>query len=415
MGYWLGFGWTFRRVYWWRRQRFSRQPNPKRGGRIPMPRLQQGVEIYLRISGTHVKTAQKKQNKWCVQMVFSICTAKSHYIKSVVFKLQTWSRYWILFALFDITNQKNVSTCNICLIYKYFITASDQWTDRKATDHSFPSAVSSVDFENIFFEASTSTLEKMSEDPMYKLFGDCRLDLLAKFCMEEDFFGAYFLDRLTEVFSLSLSDTSDRELLFSRIHELRLSSCLQRDCVSLFEEKGCQENREDINNFLQEYILEIPSQIRGGMRRENKKISEELSYHVSTKDQRILFYIAGSLWQTWRSAIDRPKIIRWRDLTLLKRLTSKTSDTSFVAKYDQWLSKNSRGGLVRPADNFYLLVRELEISIRKVVDFNNIHSETLTSSKMKEHMMDSFMVNYYLKEMCGDCVNSDLRTVGGHY
>ena len=102
-------------------------------------------------------------------------------------------------------------------------------------------------------------------------------------------------------------------------------------------------------------------------------------------------------------------------MTLLKRLTSKTSDTSFVAKYDQWLSKNSRGGLVRPADNFYLLVCELEISIRKVVDFNNIHSETLTSSKMKEHMMDSFMVNYYLKEMCGDCVNSDLRTVGGHY
>ena len=106
MWYWLGFGWTFRRVYWWRRQRFSRQPNPNRGGRVPMPRLQQGVEIYLRISGTHVKTAQKKQNKWCVQMVFSLCTAKSHYIKSVVFKLQTWSRYWILFALFDITNQK---------------------------------------------------------------------------------------------------------------------------------------------------------------------------------------------------------------------------------------------------------------------------------------------------------------------
>ena len=27
---------------------------------------------------------------------------------------------------------------------------------------------------------------------------------------------------------------------------------------------------------------------------------------------------------------------------------------------------------------------------------------------MKEHMMDSFMVKYYLKELCGDCVNSDL-------
>ena len=80
-------------------------------------------------------------------------------------------------------------------------------------------------------------------------------------------------------------------------------------------------------------------------------------------------------------------------LDLLKRLTIKTSSTNFVAKYDQWLTKNSRGRLVRPADNFYLLVRELW---------------TLTSSKMKKHMMDSFMVNYYLKVLCGGCVNSDL-------
>ena len=107
--------------------------------------------------------------------------------------------------------------------------------------------------------------------PMYKLFGDCRLDLLAKFCMEEDFLGAFFLDQFTEIFSLSLSDTSDRKLLFSQIHELRLSSCLQSDCVTLFQEKGCQENREDVNNFLLEYILEIPSQILGGMLRKNKK------------------------------------------------------------------------------------------------------------------------------------------------
>ena len=83
---------------------------------------------------------------------------------------------------------------------------------------------------------------------------------------------------------------------------------------------------------------------------------------------------------------------------MLKRLTSKTSSTNFVTMYDQWLTQNSRGDLVRPADNFYLLVRELEISIRKVVDFNDIHSETLTSSKMTEHMMDSFIVIYYLKE-----------------
>lgn len=58
-------------------------------------------------------------------------------------------------------------------------------------------------------------------------------------------------------------------------------------------EKGCEEKREDIINFLQDYILEIPSEMFGNLLEENKKISEELSYHISTYDKKILFYISG--------------------------------------------------------------------------------------------------------------------------
>lgn len=66
---------------------------------------------------------------------------------------------------------------------------------------------------------------------------------------------------------------------------------------------------------------------------------------------------------------------------------------------------------MRPADNFYLLVRELEISIRKIIDFNKIQSETFNSCKMKEHMLDSFMVNHYFKEVFQGCENNDLPTL----
>ena len=50
-----------------------------------MPRLQQGVEIHLRISGAHVETAPKKAKQMVCTNFFSLCTAKSHLVKSVVF------------------------------------------------------------------------------------------------------------------------------------------------------------------------------------------------------------------------------------------------------------------------------------------------------------------------------------------
>ena len=156
------------------------------------------------------------------------------------------------------------------------------------------------------------------------------------------------------------------------IHELRLFSCLQRDCVTLFQEKGCKENREDINNFAKECIFEI----LGGKLRKNKKISEELSYQVSTNDQRILFYmyiadiIAANLkkkcyWLAKDHQMER--------LDLLQRLTSKTSSTTFVVKHDQWLTKNSRGGLVRWARDFHQ--KGCGLQRHSLKDPNQLHDE----------------------------------------
>lgn len=77
-------------------------------------------------------------------------------------------------------------------------------------------------------------------------------------------------------------------------------------------------------------------------------------------------------------------------LQLLEKLSCKAENSSFVTKFDAWLKKNSRGGLLRPTDSFYLLVRELEIVIRKIPDYSHSH----ISCKVKESMMEPFMVNH---------------------
>lgn len=91
-------------------------------------------------------------------------------------------------------------------------------------------------------------------------------------------------------------------------------------------------------------------------------------------------------------------------LQLLEKLSCKAENSSFVTKFDAWLRKNSRGGLLRPTDSFYLLVRELEIVIRKIPDYSHSH----ISCKVKESMMESFMVNHYLKQLFGENSERDL-------
>lgn len=61
-----------------------------------------------------------------------------------------------------------------------------------------------------------------------------------------------------------------------------------------------------------------------------------------------------------------------------------------MIKFDVWLRKNSCGGLLRLIDSFYLFVWELEIVIRKILDY----SYSYISCKVKEFMMEFFIVNY---------------------
>lgn len=89
---------------------------------------------------------------------------------------------------------------------------------------------------------------------------------------------------------------------------------------------------------------------------------------------------------------------------LLEKLFCKVENLSFVIKFDVWLRKNSRGGLLRLIDSFYLFVRELEIVIRKISDY----SYSYISCKVKEFMMEFFMVNYYLKQLFGENLERDL-------
>ncbi|XP_062597802.1 uncharacterized protein LOC134259219 [Saccostrea cucullata] len=244
---------------------------------------------------------------------------------------------------------------------------------------------------------------------MYQLFGDTVTVRLAVFCATQEFLDSFFVNHLTDIFSLNLCHNLSREVFYTKLHALRLSAILQRDCVKEFIERGCTEKSEDIVNFLQTYILNLPCEIVNTLLEQNKTVSEQQSKELSQNDQQILFYICGFIVRSLKKkSFRKKKEDRDERLQMLEKLTCEKNNSSFIAEFDKWLTKSTRGGLLRPTDAFYLLVRELENTIRTIVDFDNLQSISLNSCEVKEKMMDSFMVKHYMTQLYGDFPETDL-------
>lgn len=80
----------------------------------------------------------------------------------------------------------------------------------------------------------------------------------------------------------------------------------------------------------------------------------------------------------------------------------KSPNSTFISRYSNWVSKNNRGGLLHPCDEFFLLVREFEICIRKHLDFKNLSAQTLLCDNLKELVLESFMVKHYCDKLFGN-------------
>ena len=92
-----------------------------------------------------------------------------------------------------------------------------------------------------------------------------------------------------------------------------------------------------------------------------KSDSEKEQSTVSVNDQSILFCIAGF---TIKALKKRYYVVSSKNLTIMDKLVSRSDSSSFVNSYSEWFNKQDSGGLQKPSDNFYLLVRELKNIVR---------------------------------------------------
>ena len=112
---------------------------------------------------------------------------------------------------------------------------------------------------------------------------------------------------------------------------------------------------------------------------------------ISDNDQSIFYYIAGYILRSLHK-----KYLRYskHELSLVDKFSVNSENHNFVQKYDRWYKIQDRGGLQKPCDTFFLLVRELELIVRKSVTAK-LSAHSLLLGPLKENIMESFMVKYY--------------------
>ena len=122
-----------------------------------------------------------------------------------------------------------------------------------------------------------------------------------------------------------------------------------------------------------------------------KSDSEKEQSTVSVNDQSILFYIAGFIIKALKKGY---YLVTSKNLTIIDKLVSHSDPSSFVTSYSEWFNKQDRGGLQKPSDNLFLLMRELENIVRKSIS-DRYCSSSLTLVPLKESIMESYMVKHY--------------------
>ena len=168
--------------------------------------------------------------------------------------------------------------------------------------------------------------------------------------------------------------------------------------------KATEFSRIDINNFLQVFLLDLVGEVFRQLVKSATAKSQNISESVSDNDSTVLYYIAGFIIGALQKRYSklRNASVREEKLDNLRELTSRNSETTFTEKFSGMIERKDRGGLRKPCDSFFFMVREFENVVRRNVDMDNLSGTPMMKAPLKEKILDSFMVKHYGNELFRD-------------
>ncbi|CAG2231975.1 unnamed protein product [Mytilus edulis] len=267
----------------------------------------------------------------------------------------------------------------------------------RATDHrthadsKLPSTVRDALNESLFAEifptALQSSLSNIANDPF--TINDSITDIckfVTNSALVQDILLKYFQPIFVETTS-NISSSCDKEQMFRRLHISRVKP----ELANTFHSHCPSYSLNCTNLFLQMVHEDIVGEIFKVQTMTAVQKSTSNQEKLTENDQSILYYIAG---YTIRALQKRYTRYSTKKLSVINKFTDNSSGVNFVKQYDKWYKTQDRGGLQKPSDSLFLLIRELETIIRKTVE-PSYSASSLLIDPLKEAMMEGFMVKHY--------------------
>ena len=250
----------------------------------------------------------------------------------------------------------------------------------------------SIQIDSFFASAFDSAVESTATDPFLNLIGDSELRQIADFAKGNAAVGMFFKEHFSVLFrGTKVTTVRDREILFNKLHRLRLSDAVQQDCVKLFASVSADSRM--VLRFIQALLLELVSEIFKGQLRFEKEQSNVVRQQISKKDLEILHYISGFIVRRIQK--------KW-PVEIFENAKGTKDCSEGKDSHMQWTLKKDRGGLVYPSENMFLMVQEMEVVVRQTVNSEQLSAKSLAVDPMVEQILDAHMVNVYSERLFED-------------
>jgi hypothetical protein len=162
-----------------------------------------------------------------------------------------------------------------------------------------------------------------------------------------------------------------RETLFKGLNSIRCDLEFTAHLRKLLSAECVTEETDDLSLFLACFIRQSSSEIMKFVFHPEAlscSADGQDEEEISDNDQKVLYLVAGFVvFSIKKKNFQQKNNKNYIKVVKLLQMFIKNNETAtkqYVVKHSEWIDKINRGGLVYPADDFFLLVREMENVMR---------------------------------------------------
>jgi len=196
----------------------------------------------------------------------------------------------------------------------------------------------------------------------------------------------------------SLVSHSDQEEFLMKLHRLRSNDDTVNSFLAFITSKIPDVDRCCCRQFFQVWVRHFSTAVISCLTKLNSAaVSQSVDQPdiLTTVEQNVLYYIAGYMVMKLKAAtVRQPKLKKADNLVAILASKHPTTTDHFVKKYTEWVSVQSRGGLMYPSNEYYVMVRHLDRIFREMASGYDLHCDTFRSV-VSLNMIENDLVKYY--------------------